>query len=105
MKRSAGLGGGTTPSMGLVYNIQKACPGVPLMVSTASNALHPSSGVTGHALRKAMVRPRTGDFCYSQAELEVMEQDIDTFKSTGVFGVVFGVLTSNAEVDVAGTRK
>jgi len=47
-----------------------------------------------------MVRPRCGDFLYSTAELEVMIEDIQSFKSLGVTGVVFGILTSGGQIDV-----
>ncbi len=40
----------------------------------------------------AMIRPRAGGFVYSDAEITVMQQDIDAAKSAGLAGVVFGVL-------------
>lgn len=52
---------------------------------------------------KAMVRPRVGDFKYSQPELEVMIEDIKNFKSLGVAGVVFGILTCGGRVDIERT--
>jgi copper homeostasis protein len=51
-----------------------------------------------------MVRPRIGDFVYSDAELNVMLEDIEMFKALGVTGVVFGVLTSPGHVDMDRTR-
>lgn len=51
-----------------------------------------------------MVRPRVGDFKYSQTELEVMIEDIETFKDIGVLGVVFGILTVGGRVDVERTK-
>lgn len=50
-----------------------------------------------------MVRPRTGDFVYSEPELSVMLEDIATFAQIGVNGVVLGVLTPDASIDVAST--
>ncbi|KAH9947109.1 copper homeostasis CutC domain-containing protein [Amylocystis lapponica] len=79
-----GLGGGTTPSLGLFKAVQKAVPTLPIM---------------------AMVRPRTGDFLYSDAELEIMLEDIRTFKQAGASGVVFGVLTPDGRVDVPRTTQ
>jgi copper homeostasis protein len=52
-----------------------------------------------------MIRPRGGDFLYTDAEIEVMLADIDAVKSIGgVRGVVLGVLTANGEVDEGKTR-
>lgn len=51
-----------------------------------------------------MVRPRVGDFVYSDEELDVMLEDIGLFKSVGIAGVVFGVLNSDGTVDVPRTR-
>ena len=48
---------------------------------------------------KAMVRPRAGDFVYSEEELSVMLQDISVFKEYGAQGVVFGVLTAAGDID------
>lgn len=36
---------------------------------------------------------------YSEAELQVMEQDIAAFAAEGVKGVVFGCLTSDGRID------
>ena len=54
--------------------------------------------------RKVMIRPRAGDFFYSNEELEVMLEDIGLFKSISVTGVVFGVLNPDGTVDVPRTR-
>ena len=51
-----------------------------------------------------MVRPRTGDFLYSEEELDVILEDIGLFKSLGIAGVVFGVLNQDGTVDVSHTR-
>jgi copper homeostasis protein len=47
-----------------------------------------------------MIRPRGGDFCYSDDEFEQMKNDIVLFKRLGVQGYVFGVLTKDNEVDI-----
>jgi copper homeostasis protein len=46
-----------------------------------------------------MIRPRVGDFVYSQEEMETMVADIQAFRQVGVTGVVFGVLTPDGLVD------
>ncbi len=47
-----------------------------------------------------MIRPRGGDFCYSDLEFEVMKRDIEQAKAMGVDGVVFGILTKDNRVDM-----
>jgi CutC family len=51
-----------------------------------------------------MVRPRAGDFFYSNEEIDVILEDIGYFKSIGIAGVVFGVLNPDGTVDVPNTR-
>ncbi|KAG8833671.1 hypothetical protein FRC17_010275 [Serendipita sp. 399] len=51
-----------------------------------------------------MIRPRVGDFVYSDGELDIMRFDIRNFKSMGVKGFVFGALTEEGEIDVAHTE-
>lgn len=53
---------------------------------------------------KVMVRPRIGDFVYSDTEIQTMLQDIAIFKDEGVSGVVLGVLDRFGRVDVIWTR-
>lgn len=47
-----------------------------------------------------IIRPRSGDFCYSNLELEVIKRDIEIAKSYGANGIVTGVLKPNGEIDV-----
>jgi len=46
-----------------------------------------------------LIRPRTGDFVYSDAEYETMQRDIETCVSLGCDGVVIGALDENGAVD------
>lgn len=53
----------------------------------------------------AMVRPRGGNFVYSEAEIQQMESEIEFFKQSGVAGVVFGLLTKEGTIDIENTRR
>ncbi len=46
-----------------------------------------------------IIRPRMGNFVYTEDELQIMEQDIEMCKALGVDGVVFGILTTENEID------
>ena len=49
----------------------------------------------------AMIRGRSGTFIYDADELSVMESDIQTAKSAGLAGVVFGVTTEDGTLDIS----
>jgi copper homeostasis protein len=51
-----------------------------------------------------LIRPRAGDFCYSDSEFEMMRHDIDEARQLGMDGVVLGILQKNARVDVERTK-
>lgn len=53
----------------------------------------------------SMVRPRGGDFVYSDAEFTSMQRDIAAAKRLGMDGIVLGILKKNREIDVARTRR
>lgn len=66
----------------------------------------PSAATIKLALEKtnlkvfSMIRPRGGDFCYSDLELDIMKEDIRIAKSLGVHGVVFGILKPDGNFDI-----
>ena len=75
------------------------------------DGLTPSEDLTRQCVSKltipvmAMVRPRGGDFVYSEDEIQQMEAEIEFFKQSGVAGVVFGLLTKDGEIDVKNTSR
>lgn len=52
-----------------------------------------------------IIRPRGGDFLYSDQEFEVMKEDILMCKSLGVDGVVIGLLNADGTVDAVRTAE
>ena len=46
-----------------------------------------------------MIRPRSGDFLYSDAEFSLMKTDIRHARKAGAAGVVFGILKSDGTID------
>ncbi len=47
-----------------------------------------------------IIRPRGGDFLYSDAEFEIMKSDVQLCKKLGCDGIVIGILQSNGTVDI-----
>ncbi|MFD2999316.1 copper homeostasis protein CutC [Pontibacter toksunensis] len=76
-------GGGTTPSAGMIEVVRK----------NINIGLH------------VLIRPRRGDFLYSDLEFDVMKRDIEWCKKLGVDGVVIGMLTRDGSIDTARTQE
>jgi copper homeostasis protein len=51
-----------------------------------------------------LIRPRAGDFFYSDLECETMQRDIETCAALGCDGVVLGVLDADGNVDMPRCR-
>ena len=47
-----------------------------------------------------MIRPRGGNFVYSDSEFEQMKSDIETIKKVGVNGFVFGILKDDKTINL-----
>lgn len=75
--------GGITPNIGLVKAV-RAHVKIPIF---------------------AMLRPRAGDFLYSEYEIEVMKYDLKFFKENGVDGIVLGFLKSDGSIDEVLTKE
>lgn len=70
--------GGTTPSYG---TIKKSIENISIPVNV-------------------IIRPRGGDFNYSDEEFEIMKEDIEICKKLKVNGIVFGILNEDNTVDI-----
>ena len=84
---------------------------VELCSDLASGGITPSAGfmrVARQNLRipiHVLIRPRAGDFVYSDREFEVMERDIEVAKQLGMSSMVLGILDSKFQVDVKRTTQ
>ncbi|MEG1150401.1 copper homeostasis protein CutC [Clostridium sp.] len=70
--------GGTTPSYGTVKKVMEDV-NIPVNV---------------------IIRPRGGDFNYSNDEFEIMKEDINICKELKVNGIVFGILNKDNTIDI-----
>lgn len=52
-----------------------------------------------------LIRPREGDFAYSDEEFELMKKDIVKFKEMGCKGIVSGVLNRDNSIDLKRTKE
>ena len=52
-----------------------------------------------------LIRPREGNFIYSNEEFELMKSDIIKFKEMGCKGIVSGVLNSDNSIDIKKTKE
>ena len=52
-----------------------------------------------------LIRPRGGNFIYSDEEFELMKQDILKFKEMGCKGIVSGVLNDDNSIDIERTKE
>ena len=78
---------------------------VELCDNLAVGGTTPSAGTIAESCRRlsipvhVLIRPRGGDFVYSEPEFAVMRRDIEMAKALGAAGVVLGVLTPEAAID------
>lgn len=83
---------------------------VELCASPAEGGVTPSMAAIACASHipgidvSVMIRPRGGDFLYTDLEFRTMLLDIAHAREAGATGVVFGILTADGKVDVARTR-
>jgi copper homeostasis protein len=78
---------------------------VELCANLAVGGVTPSAGVIALACRlltipvHVLIRPRGGDFSYSDLEFEVMCRDVEIVKSLGARGAVIGLLDPHGAID------
>ena len=75
---------------------------VELCAALALGGLTPTAGLMATAVGircHAMIRPRSGDFCFSPAEVAVMRADILAVRAAGLAGVVLGASLPDGRLD------
>lgn len=79
---------------------------IELCNSLIEGGVTPSHGLVQYICRNltsckvyVLIRPRGGDFLYSDAEIAVMKSDIIYAASCGAHGVVLGCLTADGHID------
>ncbi|WP_247946432.1 copper homeostasis protein CutC [Streptococcus oralis] len=94
--------------------IQAGARRIELCDNLAVGGTTPSYGVTKAAVELAanydttimtMIRPRGGDFVYTDLEIAIMLEDIRLTAQAGSQGVVFGALTADKKLDKANLEK
>ena len=75
--------GGTTPTKSLFEEVRKNVD-IPINV---------------------LIRPRFGDFLYSDYEINIIRNEIKMFREAGVNGIAAGVLTKDGEIDVENMKR
>jgi copper homeostasis protein len=73
--------GGTTPSIGFIEEVVALCRSLSVEVNI-------------------LVRPRPGDFLYSQSEFDLIQRDIIAANIAGATGIVVGIMTEDGHIDV-----
>lgn len=92
---------------GLVAAQEAGADRAELCASLVEGGLTPSLGVIRQALAVAtipfhvIIRPRGGDFLYSELEYQSMLDDVRACRELGVAGVVIGCLTADGRIDEA----
>ncbi|MCV0427581.1 MAG: copper homeostasis protein CutC [Roseibium sp.] len=77
---------------------------IELCAALSEGGLTPSAGLMSAASKLpvpvyAMIRPRTGDFRYSDAEKTLMLRDIHVARQEGLNGIVIGATTEQRKLD------
>ena len=95
---------------GLVAAQAAGADRVELCASLLEGGITPSIGMVRAALAVAtipfhvIIRPRGGDFLYSELEFQSMLEDVKAMKALGVAGVVIGCLTPDGRIDEPRTK-
>jgi copper homeostasis protein len=94
------------------FNAQNAgADRIELCSELAVGGITPSYGLLKEVLSKlsipvyVLIRPRSGDFCYSNDDFEIIKQDINLCKKLQCDGIVSGVLHQDMTIDIQRTKE
>ncbi|WP_333815489.1 copper homeostasis protein CutC [Tabrizicola sp.] len=95
---------------GLAEAVAGGADRIELCAALALGGLMPSVGLIALAARcgvpvVAMIRPRVGDFVWSEAEVGMMEAEIASVRAAGLAGVVLGASQPDGRLDGAVLRR
>lgn len=95
---------------GLIAAQEAGADRIELCAALVEGGITPSVGTVREAMKVAtvpfhvIVRPRGGDFLYSEAEFKTILDDIGTLRDLGIPGIVIGFLNGDGSVDEARTK-
>lgn len=69
--------GGTTPTLATFRQVKKSCDNI----------------------INVLIRPRFGDFCYTDDEFEIIKNEVKQFREEGADGIVIGILKSDGNLN------
>ena len=95
---------------GLAEGVAGGADRIELCAALTLGGLTPSAGLMALAARcgvpvVAMIRPRAGDFVWSEDEIGMMEAEIAAVRAAGLAGVVLGASLPDGRLDVPVLRR
>ena len=88
---------------GGAYRVE-LCSGLDEGGITPSTGFIEAAVAVPNLLKHVLIRPRGGDFLYTEAEKRVIWRDIECIKRLGVDGVVIGALNADGGIDMEAMR-
>ena len=95
---------------GLAEAVAGGADRIELCSALGLGGLTPTAGLIAEAARvpvpvMAMIRPRAGDFVWSEADLRMMEAEIAAVRAAGLSGVVLGASLPDLRLDALGLKR
>ena len=84
---------------------------IELCSALSEGGLTPSPGLIDYACQRStipvnvLIRPRGGDFVYTESEIIIMIRDIEYASKAGAAGVVIGALCSDGSIDLDSCKR